>query len=94
MNLQERFDQFDDDFLKFKRIENPKSKRPDLHAFLLLEEIFPGRDRDLICSAAHDAIWLDINEDEVGKLTDDQILELVRCGVRLDTDDYSLCMFA
>jgi len=80
-----------EEFLKFERIENPRSRRPDLHAFLLLDELFP-QDRDMVCNASHDEIYLDVTDDEVATLTDEQILELVRCGVRYDGD--GLCMFA
>ena len=90
MDMSERFDAVDDEFLNFDRIENKRSKRPDLHAFLLLDELFPCEGKsDMVCCAEHDEIWLDIPED--AKLTDEQIVELVRCGVRYD--DCGFCMF-
>ena len=94
MNLHDRFEQFDGEYLKFDRIENPRSKRPDLHAFLLLDEIQPG-DRDLISASEHDEFYLNIDCDAFAAVaTDEQIRDLNRCGVRYDGDLDSLCMFA
>lgn len=73
-----------------KLVENKRSKRPDLHAFLLLESIFPGRDGDIVCHAEHDQIWLDFDEDDSEKLTDEQIVELSACGVFYNEDSLSM----
>ncbi len=89
-NIEEIFEKHNNEFLEFDRVENKRSNRPDLHAFILLDELFPG-DRDLISSAEHDEIWLDITTEDIGNLTEDQIIELVRCGVRYDEE--ALCMF-
>lgn len=70
----------EDEFLEFERIENNRSKRPDLHAFLLLDELFPG-DCDIVCHAEHDQIWLEIDDDQAATMTDAQLIELARCGV-------------
>ena len=94
MDLHDRFEQFEDEYIKFDRIEQPRSKRPDLHAFLLLDEILPGT-RDLISCSEHDEFFLDIDCDAFAAVvTDDQIRDLVRCGVRHSDDLDSLCMFA
>jgi len=85
------FDKYHDEYLEFDRVENKRSTRPDLHAFLLLDELFPGN-KDIISSAGHDQIWLGIETEDIEKLTQDQILELTRCGVMYDED--SLSMFA
>lgn len=92
-DIYEIFESYFDDYLEFEEIENKRSNRPDLHAFLLLEELFPTDKKcDMISCASHDEFWLDISFEQIEKLTDDQILELVRCGVRFDDD--SLCMLA
>lgn len=94
MNLYDRFEAVENEFLKFDRVEKKKSVRPDLHVFMLLEELFPTtEENDIVCHAAHDEIWLDFEGDGLQKLTDKQIVELVRCGVRVDSEDDSLCMF-
>lgn len=91
MDIEKTFESCDDEFLHFERIENPRSKRPDLHAFLLLDELCPG-DRDMVVAAEHDEIYLVVELDELAAIaTLDQIKELVRCGVRCGED--GLCMF-
>ncbi len=80
-----------EEFLKFEKVQNKRSKRPDLHAFLMLDDLFPGTS-DLVSSASHDEIWLDVDDDQVETLTDEQILELSWCGVRHDSGG-GLCMF-
>ena len=80
-----------EEFLKFDRVANKRSQRPDLHAFLMLDELFPGTG-SLVSSASHDEIWLDVEDKQVETLTDKQILELSWCGVRHDYDG-GLCMF-
>jgi hypothetical protein len=65
----------------------------DLRAFTLLKKLVPSQ-RDVITAAEHDEIWLDMELEELApKITEDQIVELLRCGVGLDTDSESLHMF-
>jgi hypothetical protein len=80
-----------EEHLKFERVQNKRSQRPDLHAFLLLDELCPS-DKDIICHARHDEIFLSVEvEDLIKVVTEDQVIELIRCGVRYSDD--SLCMF-
>lgn len=94
MDISERFNQFDNEYLNFDAVQDKRSYRPDLHAFLLLDDLFPNPDNDMIAAAEHDEFWLDVDGEAIATLTDDQILELVRCGVRYDSDVDSLAMFA
>lgn len=93
--IRELFEQYRDEYLKFDRVQNPRSKRPDLHAFLVLDELVPS-DRDMIACAWHDNIGLSVElEDLAPVVTEEQIVDLIRCGVRINKDDgYHLCMFA
>ena len=93
MNTHDKFEAVNDDYLEFDKVENKLSGRPDLHAFLLLDKIFPGYTRDIVSGACHDEIWLDIRSEQIESLSDEQILELVRCGVRYDSDAEGLGMF-
>jgi len=93
MNIYDRFEKHNDEFLKFERVENKRSSRADLCGFLFLEELFPDIDRDLICCAEHDQFWLDIDKDKIETLTDDQIIELLRCGILYDEENESLFCF-
>jgi hypothetical protein len=84
MDIHERWETVTkqgEEFLKFEKVANKRSQRRDLHAFLMLDELFPGN-RRLVLSASHDEIFLDIDDDKVAMLTDEQILELSWCGVR------------
>jgi hypothetical protein len=93
MNLSETFDKFDDDYIKFELIENKLSSRPDLHAFILLNQLVPGN-RDMVSAAEHDEIYLDVSIDDLAEvITEQQVQELVRCGVRYDDGLDCLCMF-
>ena len=91
MDVEERFKKFSDEYLNFAKIKNKRSNRPDLHAFIILDELFPGQ-HDMVCAAEHDEIWLDVGLEDLETLTDEQIRDLVRCGVRCD--DSGAVMFA
>ena len=84
----------DEEFLRFDRVENKRSSRPDIHAFILLNELCPG-ERDIINGAEHDVYFLDIGVDELTeKATDDQLIELHRCGITYLTEYDCLGSFA
>jgi len=93
MYAKERWEKLSEDgkeFLNHKEAKREYSQRKDLNAFVLLDKIFP-RKSDIIVAAEHDKIWLAVGEDEANTMTDEQILELIRCGVFCDGD--GLCMF-
>lgn len=91
--LVKAFEEHDDEFLNFENVENKLSERPDLHAFILLDRLVPGR-TDMVSAAEHDEIYLDVNIESLAEaITKEQVLELVRCGVRVDSYHESLCMF-
>ena len=90
------------EYLRFENVKNPMSKRPDLHAFLLLDRLAPtttppGRTwgEDMVDSAGHDQIWLSADPEKVAEVaTDEDLLDLIRCGVMFDDGNVSFCMFA
>lgn len=81
-----------EEFLKYDRVTGKHTRRKDLHAFIILDTIFPGTS-DIVASAEHDQIWLDVDSEQIERLTDDQILMLSRCGVFYDSEVDSLAMF-
>lgn len=90
--LCEAFSAHAPEYNKFERVEAPRSRRPDLHAFLLLDSLVP-KGTDIVVAAGHDEIWLGV---ELEALVDagirvDQVIELQRCGVRLS--EGGLAMF-
>lgn len=89
------FEEHNEEFLKFRRIAPDRRlhARPDIHAFLLLDRLIPG-ERDMVAWAGHDEIALDPRaEDIAGVATEQDVIDLIRCGVRFDRDNESLCMF-
>ncbi len=84
--MLELFDKHDEEYLEFHKIENKRSNRPDLHAMLLLSEL-QSEDSDMIAAAEHDIFYLNINLEELAEvITEDQIIELKRCGIIIEED--------
>lgn len=83
MNLHERMEVVNSEYGKFELIQNPRSKRRDLHAFLLLDELVPADKEALLVSAAeHDVYYIDVDVEKLdAAITDEQVIELVRCGI-------------
>lgn len=83
----------EDEFLKFAKVENKRSSRKDIHAFLLLDELFPG-DEDILSWAGHDEVTLSIDIEEFNaRATEAQMIELLRCGVMYSDEYDCLSMF-
>lgn len=77
----------------FSLIKNKLSKRPDLHAFILLDNLLPNGNK-VIYAAKHDLIFLSFEIKKLAKvITEEQILELVYCGVSFDSNYNRLYMF-
>ena len=80
------FEKYEDEYSTFDKVENKRSKYKDLHAFLLLEELFPDG-YTMIDWAGHDEIAISPNYEELAAAaTEEQILELIRCGLYLEDD--------
>lgn len=95
IDIHDLFERHNDEYLKFDRVDERMSDRPDLCAFLLLDSILPGSSRDIVCAAEHDVIYLDTDCEELAKVaTEDKIITLARCGVLHDRETDSLFMFA
>jgi len=96
MNREEIIEVFkthDDEYASFDKIKGKLSSRPDIHAFILLNLMVPGK-TDMITSSGHDEIYLDVEIDELVEenATKNQIIDLIRCGVILEDEDYLLMM--
>lgn len=91
--LREMFAAADGEYLKFERVESRWSNRPDMHALITLEKLFPGT-KDLIAGATHDEFYLEIEPWKLGELaTQELITDLHRCGLRY-SEKVGLCFFA
>lgn len=93
-DMKRAFFDHEDEYLEFEDVKEKLSTRKDLHAFILLDRLVPGSD-DMVVAAEHDEIWLGVALKLLARAaTMEQIVDLIRCGVRLGDDEDSLCMFA
>lgn len=75
---------------KFDDVANKLSQRPDLHAMILLDRLVPGN-MCMIAAADHDQVYLETDLDELAKvITEEQLIELFRCGVWFDDNGLNL----
>lgn len=89
----ELYEKYEAEYLEFDRVQNKTSGRRDIHAFNLLDKLVPGTG-DIVSCAEHDEIWLEVSPEALAVVaTEDQIVELIRCGVRYDSQTDSLAMF-
>jgi hypothetical protein len=90
LNLEEVFEKYEDEYLKFERIESPFCNREDLCAFVKLDKLIPGN-LNIISAAEHDEIFLEIEPDKLAEVaTEEDIVFLIRCGVRLFDDSLAM----
>jgi hypothetical protein len=93
VNLPETFRKFADDYISFDQVLNPMSQRPDLHAFMLLDRLVPGS-QDIVSHSTHDEFYLSFDPSALAAVaTEEDIHDLVRCGVRYNEEYDALCMF-
>jgi len=82
------------EYLKFERIEKKLSRRPDIHAFILLDQLSPKPGRDMVAAAKHDEVWLGVDVGEVAAaITREQVVDLYRCGISYDEETGSFHTF-
>jgi hypothetical protein len=93
--LRATFERLDEEYLKFKSVENRPTNRPDLCAFIVLDRLVPSeRGNDIVAAADHDEIWLATDIQKLAEVaSEEDILLLVRCGVRYDGGNDCLAMF-
>lgn len=91
--LRGLFEKHGEAYLKFDLAGRTGTTRPDLADFILLDQLCPASG-DIVSGASHDEIYLNIDVEELAKvINEDQVIELIRCGVRYDDQHDSLCMF-
>lgn len=93
--FEQRFKELDTNNVwnEFDLVEPKLSERRRVHAFILLDKLVPGK-QDIIAGAEHDILYLDFDLDKLNAIiTDEQILDLIRCGVHLDSESDSLAIF-
>jgi hypothetical protein len=95
MDIVLTFQKYKGEFLEFGRIVDPRHRRRDLCAFLLLDDCLPTTNQPMVSSAEHDCIYLVCTGAELASgATEDVIRDLVRCGVICNDDRDQLYMYA
>ena len=90
MDILEAFKKYDDEYMKFKDCTEKLSSRADICAFLIADRLVPG-DSDMISNAEHDQIFLVVDLVRLEEIaTDEDVANLVRCGVFIDEDSLSM----
>lgn len=89
------FEKHEDEFLKFDRVDPKRNRRADLNAFLLLDELSGGdKTFDMVSATMHDEIFLYPELEDIASVaTEDNVIELIRCGVRIADGGECFCMF-
>jgi hypothetical protein len=93
--LKTLFEKYDDEYIEFDRVQNPLHPCPDVCAFILLNKLVPlQRGQDMVSWSEHDEIGFFVDPTALAKAaSEDDILTLVRCGVRYDDGSDSFKMF-
>ncbi len=87
--LIELFEIHDDDHCQDHLVKNARHPRNDVAAMLLLHELLPDETTDIISWAGHDEIsFSPVVRQVVERITEDQVVELIRYGVRLINESY------
>lgn len=101
--LVELFQKYMDSDIGWESVKNRRSQRPDLHGFLLLDELLPYDPNDrkshyddcVIAAAEHDQVYYGFDVERLAAvITDEQIGELVACGILCTDADEGLFSFA
>ncbi len=86
--IEDWFKRHDEQYLQFNQIPDyaKKSQRPDLCAFIYLNEGLPTVERSLyvIDSAGHDKVYLGWNRASLSHLTEEDVIYLLRCSIRFN----------
>jgi len=92
--LENLFDKHDHEGHCFEAVQNKTSQRPDIHAFNLLDRLCPADGCSMVSGAAHDQFFLSIDLEQLASVvTEEQVIELRRCGVSCDARRDSLTMY-
>lgn len=93
INIKDTIEKYNDDHCKFEKVKNKLNNRPDLHAFLLLDKLLP-ENKNMISAVSYDIIYLNIDIKELSKkITEEQVHELVCCGIMYESSYDCLSKF-
>ncbi len=89
LDVGEIFDRNADQYRKFDRVKNKLHSRPDICAFLILADLAnSGKEENIVSCAEHDLITLSVSPDDFGgRVTEGDLVDLMRCGVIYDAGE-------
>ncbi len=92
-SVREMFARNIKEYREFDRVVQKRSQRPDLHAFLMVDELVGGDD-PLIATTQAGTVYLNVVASDLAKagVSEDVVIELLRCGVVLDHGSDWLCL--
>lgn len=93
MNLSKFWEENDDHSHRFEEIPASRrfSNRPDLHAFNLLDRLVPGT-TEMIRWSRSDEVFLGVDITDLTKVaTEEDLLDLIRCGMCFN--NYQQCLY-
>ena len=90
-DLAEWFNVNFDEYLHFERVDDKITNRPDLEALLMLDKQYDSN-VGILGGVNYEEVFLNVDLNKID-LTEDDVIKLLRCGVRYDSDSESLSMF-
>ncbi len=93
--VRKLFEKHEGEYRQFERVQHPLSKRPDIHALMCLDLLFPSESGEsvMIGAVCNDGIYLELNKEQISSLSENQVIDLTRCGVIYDEERKLLMMY-
>jgi hypothetical protein len=97
--LETLFEKHHEEHGEFQKVKKPRSKRADLNALMLIDSLVTydeslGDSEDIISASEHDQAWISIEPERLAPfVTEEQVIELIRCGIRYDREHDAFCFF-
>lgn len=90
--IADTFEEHRTEFIEFSKVQNPENPARDLCALLILARVCPlPRGSKAIAHADHDEVFLEWGVgDLAGKITAEDVIRLLRCGVHCDGESLQL----
>lgn len=92
MTIEELFEKHQDEFLQYERDSSLKCEPRDITLFNMLSDLAAGG--GLIAGALHEEIFFSVDlNDFVRFFSEEEVVRMIRCGLRYDSERECLCMF-
>lgn len=94
-DLDKAFHDADDEYLNYQRIKDLPYDAPDVCAFFKLSQIYGSNNyRFMITGTDHDSVYIRTEPGLLfGRITQEDVVYLRRCGLCYDDDHQSFYMF-